>query len=156
MDRHTCRIVVVRALYEIDFRKFDAIDDQILDEIITYAIDPTKEFELPINWESYECNEENINFIKLTIKAIVNNLEEIDSTISGGLQNYTIDRLSYVDRAIIRLATYEMLKTDLAKQIAINEALEITKEYSNLDDGMQVKFNNRLLDNISKGIPNEQ
>ena len=63
--------------------------------------------------------------------------------------------LNYVDRAIIRLAVSELLDGDLAKDIIINEALELTKEYSNLDDDKQVKFNNRLLDNISQGMKNE-
>ena len=35
------------------------------------------------------------------------------------------------------------------------EYLELTKEYSNLDDDKQVKFNNRLLDNICQGMKNE-
>ena len=79
-------------------------------------------------------------------------LIKIDKVISDNLDKYTIDRLNYVDRAIIRLATYEMMYTDLAKTIIINEAIEITKEYTNLDDGMQAKFNNKLLDKIAQGI----
>ena len=43
---------------------------------------------------------------------------------------------------------YEMLP----KNIVIDEALLITREYSNLENDAQVKFNNRLLDNIAKNI----
>lgn len=40
----------------------------------------------------------------------------------------------------------------LPKNIVIDEALLITREYSNLENDAQVKFNNRLLDNIAKNI----
>jgi N utilization substance protein B len=79
-------------------------------------------------------------------------LDEIDATITNSLVNYTIDRLSYVDRAIIRNAIYEMKYEMLPKNIVIDEALLITREYSNLENDAQVKFNNRLLDNIAKNI----
>ena len=85
----------------------------------------------------------------------MNSLLEIDEIIGKSLVKYTIDRLSYVDRAIIRVATYEMLKTKTAKEVVINEALLITREYSNLDDDAQVKFNNRVLENIAKEIYDE-
>ncbi len=83
---------------------------------------------------------------------IIGHLSEVDGLIKEHLYNYTIDRLSYVDRAIIRLATYELLVNDTAKEIVINEALELTKEFTNLDDEKQRKFNNRLLDSIAKAL----
>jgi len=73
---------------------------------------------------------------------------QIDGIISDNLTNWSITRLNYVDLAIIRFAVYEMKFLNLASEIAINEALEITKKYSNLDDDLARKFNNRLLDNI--------
>jgi len=77
-------------------------------------------------------------------------LDDIDDMISTNLYNYTLNRLSFVDRAIIRYATYELMFTELAKEIIVNEAIEITKEFANLDDEKQHKFNNKLLDNIAK------
>ncbi len=79
------------------------------------------------------------------------NLEKIDSLIVKSLENYTINRLNLVDKSIIRIATLELL-SGLDKRIVINEALEITKEFSDQGDKKAVKFNNRLLDNISKNI----
>ncbi len=83
---------------------------------------------------------------------VVEHLDEIDDIISSNLFNYTLNRLSYVDRAIIRYATFELLHTETPTQIIVNEAIEITKAYANLDDGKQHKFNNKLLDNIAKSI----
>jgi N utilization substance protein B len=77
-------------------------------------------------------------------------LPTIDHIISSCLTNYRINRLSYVDRAIIRLASYEMHVIKLEPEIAINEALNLTREFSMLEDEKQVKFNNKLLDTISK------
>lgn len=79
------------------------------------------------------------------------NIEKIDSIISQSLVNYTLSRLNVVDRSIMELATYEMLEGTPAG-IVINEALEITKMYSDAGDKKEVKFNNKVLDNISKNI----
>ena len=78
-------------------------------------------------------------------------VEKIDEIISDSLTNYKINRLSYVDRAIIRMATSEML-LGLSPNIAINEALEIVKIYTDEGNGAAVRFVNKLLDNISKKI----
>ena len=85
------------------------------------------------------------------LNLVKNDLEKIDSIISDSLVNYTITRLNLVDKAIIRLATAEMLNGQ-DKRVAINEALEITKEYSDHGDRKAVSFNNRLLDTISNNI----
>ena len=89
--------------------------------------------------------------IEKFINLVVGNEEKIDSIISECLVNYTIERLNQVDKAIIRLATAELL-AGTAKNIVINEALEITKEYSDQGDGKAVRFNNKLLDNIANRI----
>jgi transcription antitermination factor NusB len=78
-------------------------------------------------------------------------LEEIDELISTTLVNYTLDRLNLIDKAIIRLAVSEML-SDEPREVIINEALEITKQYSDLGDHKATSFNNRLLDNIHKKL----
>ena len=83
---------------------------------------------------------------------VTNNLEKIDGIIKETITNYSIDRLNLVDKAIIRVATGEMLLNKLDRRIIINEALEITKLYSDQGDHKATSFNNRLLDNISKKI----
>ena len=86
------------------------------------------------------------------LEYIEGNLEKIDGIISSALHNYSLARLNLVDKAIIRLATAELLLKETDKKIIINEALEITKEYSDMGDHKATAFNNRLLDNISKII----
>ncbi len=98
--------------------------------------------------ENKEISEEAIKILNF----INDNLNKIDDIISNTLVNYTIERLNTVDKAIIRLATAEMMMAEIDKKIIIDEALEITKLYSDTGDHKAVSFNNRLLDNISKKI----
>jgi N utilization substance protein B len=95
---------------------------------------------------------ENNPFVQELVLGVKHNIAKIDDVISKSLKNWTIERLSYVDRAIIRLAVYELLETKTPASIIINEAIEITKEYSNLDDEAQSKFTNRLLDEIKGSL----
>ena len=89
-----------------------------------------------------------------TVKYIVNQvtpyLPIIDRIIAHNLENWTIDRLNYMDLAIIRYATYEMKYTKTPVEVIIDEAIELTKKYTNLDDGKAKSFNNKLLDTIYK------
>lgn len=87
-----------------------------------------------------------------TYDEIIENIDEIDDIITSNLFNYQLERLSFVDRAIIRLATYELKFTELPSAIIINEAINLTKQFSDLDDEKQHKFNNKLLDNINKDL----
>ncbi len=120
MNLHEARIEAMKILYTLDMT--NALEEK---NVLTED-DKAKEFAL--------------NTIK--------DIKKIDFVISVCLQNYTINRLNLVDKAIIRLATAELMNgTD--KKVVINEALELTKEYSDQGDHKAVAFNNRLLDNIS-------
>lgn len=141
MKRHNARIIAVMSLYNIDLNKYNY--EEAMD-----CFNNIKNLE-----EDYEYQVEiEYDYSEKMIVGVLENNEVIDTIISNCLVNYTIDRLSYVDRAIIRLATYEMKFLNLAKEVAIDEALLITREYSSLENEAQVKFNNKLLDNISKVI----
>ena len=85
---------------------------------------------------------------KEVINGMIDDLEHIDFLISSTIKNYTIDRLNLVDLAIIRVAVYALLKEIDPAEIVINEAIELSKEFTDLDDEKQHKFNNSLIDNI--------
>lgn len=107
-----------------------------------YSYDLSGEFVLLKEIEGREYVVNIVNYVST-------HLENIDEIISKSLTKYHISRLSYVDRAIARMVVAEIC-FDLPVSIAINEALEIIKEYSDQGDGMNVRFMNRLLDNICK------
>ncbi len=141
MKRHNARIITILSLYNIDV---SSLDETALEE----CFENIKNIEMEQNLEI----EIDYEYAFKMLKGVFQNLSTIDEIIKKVLVNYTIDRLSYVDRAIIRLAVYEMKYEKLPRNVVIDEALLITHDYSNLDDGAQVKFNNRLLDNIAKEI----
>ena len=90
--------------------------------------------------------------VKNFLNMVVGNKEKIDNIISSSLENYSLSRLNIVDRAIVRLATAEFIDGKTDKKIIINEALEITKQFSDQGDHKAVSFNNKLLDNIYKNL----
>ena len=100
---------------------------------------------------SYEPTFEG-DYESLIYDGIIANLNAIDNTIEEHLFNYSLKRLSFVDRAILRIAVYEIMFSELPVNIVINEAIMLTKKFSDLDDEKQHKFNNRVLDNIAKKI----
>ena len=74
--------------------------------------------------------------------------EEIDEVIAKSARNFEFNRLSAVDRNVLRIACHEILfRSDIPAPVAINEAIEIAKKYSTGDSG---KFVNGVLDNIRK------
>lgn len=99
-------------------------------------------------------NDENTSdYIKNTLNGVVNNIEILDEVISKNLTNWKLERLNIIDVVIFRLATYEMKFNDeIPVPVAINEAIELSKIFSDNGDNKSVSFNNKVLDNISKSI----
>lgn len=85
------------------------------------------------------------DFVTTTIKEIKKNQEELDSYANKYLKDWSVDRLSKVDKAIFSLAIYEMLKTETPDIVVINEAIELSKKYS---DEKVIKMLNATLDKI--------
>ena len=78
------------------------------------------------------CEIEN-EFVKDTVYGVITYKNEIDETANKYLNNWTIDRLGNTDEAILRIGIYELLYTNIPKIIAINEAIELAKLYSDED-----------------------
>lgn len=84
-------------------------------------------------------------FVRDVVYGVMKNIENIDKVISKYLENWDLDRLGKTDKAILRLGTYEMLYYDTPKVVVINEAVELSKKYS---DDKIVKLINAVLDKI--------
>ncbi len=106
-----------------------------------------KLFEIDINKEFLD-SDSKYEYITESIEGVLSNLHKIDEIIINNLVNWKINRLSFVDRAIIRFAVYELYYTDTAFEIVINEALNLTRKYSDEGDSKMVGFTNKVLDNI--------
>ena len=87
----------------------------------------------------------NTEFLKELVEGVLNNINDIDNNISKYLENWTIDRLGLTDQAIIRISVYELLYTNTPNLVCINEAIELSKKYS---DEKVSKMINGVLDKI--------
>ena len=87
----------------------------------------------------------NEEFVIETFKGIYKNQKKISEMANKYLNNWTIDRLSKVDKAILSLGIYELLYTKTPSIVAINEAIELSKKYSDED---VTKMINACLDKI--------
>ena len=136
MKRTCSRIIAMQIIYNYNLNKelnFTGIVDIVDEESVEY----------------------DVNYLKQVVNGVVDNQKEIDFMISMHLKNYTLDRLSLVDRSLLELGAYELLFTKTPANIVINEIVEISKEYSELDDYKTSKFNNAVLDAIAKSKENE-
>ncbi len=126
LTRTEAREKIMIILYQIDFYLKDNISYDVNDVIK----------------ENLEMDNKYVNDI---VYGVLDNLEKLDNTISKYLGNWDLDRLGKTDKAILRLATYEILYYDTPKVVAINEAVELSKKYS---DDKIVKLINAVLDKI--------
>lgn len=92
--------------------------------------------------------EEQIEYIKNSFYGIQKNIEEIKKLIKENLkEKWTIERISKIDIAILKLAIYEILYSEVPYKVAINEAIELAKKYG---DENSKKFVNGILASIVK------
>ena len=115
----------------------------IMEKLYSYDMDENYVFLTPLDDYS--------DYVTEIVNYVCANVNKIDELIVSSLTNYRLSRLSYVDRAIIRMATAELLN-GLHKSIVINEALEIVKLYSDEGAGKSVAFVNKVLDTIANKI----
>ena len=85
------------------------------------------------------------DFVNSLVNNIIKKQKEISNMTNKYLNDWNIDRLSKVDKAILSIGIYELLYTDTPSVVAINEAVELSKKYS---DEKVVKMINAALDKI--------
>ena len=88
----------------------------------------------------------NSSYVNNTLTEIIDKLKEIDNIISNNLKDWKLDRLSKMDRQILRISAYEILHSDIPYKVSINEAVELSKKYSEKDESY--KFINGVLKGI--------
>jgi len=87
----------------------------------------------------------NKEFIENIVNEVILKKEELDKKANTYLINWEINRLNKVDQAIFEIAVYELLYTDTPKKVVIDEAINLSKKYS--EDAV-VKMLNGVLDKI--------
>ena len=120
-----------------------------------------REIAMKVLYQSYiydnTCTEYDINdlikenlevendFVKKLVFDVRKNQEAIVNLANKYLENWDINRLSKVDKAIFSIGIYELKYTDTPSVVCINEAIELSKKYS---DEKVVKMLNATLDKI--------
>ncbi|TAG07788.1 MAG: transcription antitermination factor NusB [Verrucomicrobia bacterium] len=85
----------------------------------------------------------------LLVDAVLKNKEAINRKIAEVVENYAPERVDPVDRAILRLATYEIMEQRLPIKVVINEAIELAKRFGTTDSR---RFVNGVLDRIANEL----
>ena len=100
--------------------------------------------------ETRDFLEDNDGYVVAAFTGVFEKLEEIDEVISQNLSGWTINRISKVSLAVLRLAIYEMkYMDDIPTAVSIDEAIELCKKYSVLDDA---SFVNGVLGTVAKTL----
>ena len=91
-------------------------------------------------------SEEAENYLRRLIDAVLGNQREIDAALRKHLTRWRLERLTVLDRAILRLAASEILYfDDVPPKVSINEAVDVAKKYGDDEAG---KFVNGVLDSV--------
>ncbi len=131
--RRKSREFALQFLFGHDFQGRSCAPEDVEKEIAAYCC-------------SFDVGERALAYGKELIHGICTHVEEIDTLLADHSHNWRVERMSLVDRNILRIAVYEMQHCDQAPaQVAINEALEIAKRYS---IGESVAFINGILDAV--------
>ena len=130
--RTKARKRAVDAVFAADLRKISPLT--LLDDVADLAAD--------------RQNQEVIfGYAREIVQGIVDNHDEIDDLLETYSQGWALDRMPNLDRAILRVAVWEILFNDgVPDAVAVNEAVEMAKELSTDDSG---SFVNGLLSRIS-------
>ena len=132
MNRSLSRELVFKFLYELEILKEENYEEQLNLYIENNNI----------------TNSDTIQYIKQIVEGIKNNKDNISELISKNLKkDWSIERISKVNLAILKLAIYEIKYMELPYKVGINEAVEIAKKYG---DDTAGQFVNGVLASIIK------
>lgn len=125
-NRSELREIIMKVIYQINILKSTNLDYDI-----KFLIKEQLEVEN--------------DFVNDTVNGIVKNQENINKLANKYLENWTIDRLNKVDQSILSIGIYELMYTKTPSVVSINEAIELSKKYSDLE---VTKMINGVLDSI--------
>jgi transcription antitermination protein NusB len=137
-NRHIARSIVLQSLFELDFRGYS--ESEIPEEIL---LRDTAEFANDVV---------DTNFVRSLLMGILSKKSEIDLVIEKAAPDWPLDKISTIDRNILRIGLYELLFADsreVPAKVAINEAIELSKSYGSEKSS---KFVNGVLGSVYKEL----
>ena len=136
-NRHLSRSIVMQSLFEWDFR---GLDESLIGEV------------LERNAEEFAPGMGDFSFVKNLADGILKKRTDLDTIIEKAAPEWPINKISIVDRNVLRLGLYELLfadKKEVPAKVAINEAIELAKTFGGEASG---KFVNGVLGAVYKEL----
>ena len=145
LTRHTLRVIAFQSLFQMEHNEEVTLVEALAGSLSTH-MDEEKEVDFETLEELLEAYPELSYSIKI-IEGVKANKAEINEMIAKYATSWKFDRIVNTDLLIMQLAIFEMnyLDEDMPKTVAINEAIEIAKMYS---DDKSAKFINGVLSNL--------
>ena len=140
MKRRKARDGVMRALYQIDLGRCG------VEDAFDFAVGESVDLGIA---------EDVMPFAKRLLNTTYDNLTQIDLMLSELAKGWTVDRMSPIDRNIMRIAVCEMLffQEEVPIATAINEAVEIAKDYGDYESP---KFINGILGKLATSLQRKE
>jgi N utilization substance protein B len=134
MNRRLAREVAVQSLYQMEMNGVNS--QQAVDMVMQEA---RQDNEIGVAVEQLAAID---GLSRELTEAVFSRREELDGILAEYLTGWQVDRLSRVDRQILRLAAYEMTSREVPPKVVVNEAIELAKHFGTDESG---KFVNGVL-----------
>ena len=137
-NRHIARSIVLQSLFELDFRDYS--ECELPEEIL---LRDASEFANDVV---------DISFVRALLSGVLSKKSEIDLVIEKAAPDWPLDKISMIDRNILRIGLYELLFADskeVPAKVAINESIELSKNYGGEKSS---KFVNGVLGSVYKEL----
>lgn len=137
-NRHIARSIVLQSLFEMDFRDYSDVEppeDILVRDAAEFANDIV-----------------DLNFVRSLLNGVLSKRNELDLVIVKAAPDWPLDKISTIDRNILRIGLYELLFSDskeVPAKVAINEAIELSKNYGGEKSS---KFVNGVLGSVYKEL----
>jgi transcription antitermination protein NusB len=138
MARHRARQQALQLLFQWDVRRTP------VEEIIRGYYDS-----LLVSEETFAKPRPD-EFAEGLLRGVIDELPGIDERLTRNAAHWRLERMPVVDRNILRIAVYEMLRTDTPPAVIIDEALELARRFSGEES---VHFVNGVLDAVRRELP---
>ena len=135
LTRRNIREHLIKLLYIRDFHEAEELKEQeeLYFSLFTKKEHPDPEI-VPVGKDLPFVSDEDLEYIIARYDAIVSKLGEIDHILEVAMSGWTINRVSKLELAILRVAVYEIrFDDDIPPKVAIDEAVELAKIYGSKD-----------------------
>ena len=140
--RRRARVLAISALYQMDL--LGRTPEQVIKEVRDGVSDQPESLYYLEGKEQAAA----LDFFELLIRGVAQNRPALDKEIQNRLENWTLDRLGRIEKAILRLGCYELLhREEIPNQVSLNEMVELSKSFC---DVKSKDFVNGVLDAISR------